>query len=92
MTTTALYRLRLSRGQSLRQLAADVGCSYETIRRIENGRAGVYPSTRAALERTFGLPFEVLTAPLNANGGATKDVAVTTGTTAKKSQEASDEV
>lgn len=74
--TTALYRLRLSRGQSLRQLANDVGVSYETIRRIEHGQGGVSPSTRLALERTFRLPYEVIAAPLNDHsGGAHQDTA-----------------
>ena len=83
----ALYRLRLARGQSLRQLAADVGCSYETIRRLERGQASAFPRTRAALERVLGVPFHVLTAPLNTNGDA-RDAAATTATTAKKSSEA----
>jgi transcriptional regulator with XRE-family HTH domain len=88
--TTALYRLRLARGQSLRQLAADVGCSYETIRRLERGQASAFPRTRAALERALGVPFHVLTAPLNATGDAPQDAAATTVTTAKKSLEGPD--
>ena len=84
--TTAIRPLRLARGQSLRQLAADVGVSYETIRRIEHGRTGVHPSTRVALERTFGLPFEVLTAPINANGAPKDAAAKKPVTTAKSSQ------
>jgi len=84
--TTALYYLRYARGQSLRELAAEVGCSYETIRRVENGRVAVQPRTRVALERTLGLPFAVLTAPLHENGDARKDAAVTAAvTTAEKS-------
>jgi transcriptional regulator with XRE-family HTH domain len=88
--TTALYRLRLARGQSLRQLGADAGCSYETIRRIEGGQRSVHPSTRKRLEDTLGVPFEVLTAPLNANGDARQDAAaVPAVTTAKRTREAS---
>jgi transcriptional regulator with XRE-family HTH domain len=63
--STALYRLRLARGQSLRQLAADAGVSYETIRRVERGDVDVRPSTRVALERAVGVPFDVLAAPVN---------------------------
>jgi transcriptional regulator with XRE-family HTH domain len=84
--TTALHRLRLARGQSLRQLAADVGCSYETIRRIEHGcSTDARPSTRVALERVLGVPFDVLTAPLNTNGGAPRNAAASL-TTAEKSE------
>ena len=88
--TTALHRLRYARGQSLRELAAEVGCSYETIRRVENGTTtAVFPRTRVALEHALGVPFEVLIAPINANGDAPKDAAVSPLTTAKKSIEAS---
>ncbi len=67
--TTALHRLRLARGQSLRQLAGDVGLSYQTLYRIERGEGPrPRPSTRVALERAFGLPFDVLVAPVNTNG------------------------
>ena len=85
--TTALHRLRLARGQSLRQLAADVGCSYETIRRVENGRAvDPRPSTRTALERALGVPFDVLNLSVDANGDASQeDAAAVTVTTAEKS-------
>jgi transcriptional regulator with XRE-family HTH domain len=76
LPTTALHRLRLRRGQTLRDLAADVGCSYQTIHRLEHGRAATaLPRTRAALERTLGLPFEVLVGPetgLNANEASTR--------------------
>lgn len=86
--TTALNRLRLARGQSLRQLAADVGCSYETIRRLERGHTTeAFPSTRVALERVLGVPYEVLIAPLNDNGDARQNVAVTAVTTAKSPSE-----
>ena len=89
--TTALHRLRLTRGQTLRELAAEVGCSYETIRRIENGRTGVHPGTRYALEQTLGLPFEVLTASMNTNGGAPKDTAVKRPVTTAKLPQVHDE-
>jgi transcriptional regulator with XRE-family HTH domain len=85
--TTALYRLRMSRGLSLRQLAREVGCAHETLRRIEQCRAKEpWPRTRVALERYFGLPFDVLAMPTNANGDApTRDAAaVTTIATARK--------
>lgn len=85
--TTALHSLRLARGQSLRQLAADVGCSYETIRRVENGRSiDPRPSTRAALERALGVPFNVLTLPVDASGDAPQDAAASTVTAAEKSE------
>jgi transcriptional regulator with XRE-family HTH domain len=67
--STALHRLRLARGQSLRQLAADVGLSYQTLARIERGEAVCpHPRTRVVLEQAFELPFDVLTAPVNASG------------------------
>jgi len=77
MPTTALYRLRLARGQSLRQLAADVGCSYQTIFRVENGGA-VYPTTRLALVRELDVPWEEIIAPLENANDAPKDAAVPT--------------
>ena len=81
---TAIYSLRLARGQSLRQLSADVGISYEAIRRIEGGRTNVRPSTRVALERVFGLPFEVLIAPVNTNSAPKDAAAAVTAATARK--------
>jgi transcriptional regulator with XRE-family HTH domain len=85
--TTALHRLRLARGQSLRALAAEAQVSYETIRRVERGAAAVHPRTRKRLEEALGLPFDVLSAPVNENGGIRQDAAVVPRTTARKSQE-----
>ena len=83
---TALARLRDGRNQSLREMAADVGVSHETIRRVENGRTSVRPSVRRKLEGALGLPFDVLTASLHENGDARKDAAVrATMTTAERS-------
>jgi len=84
--TTALARLRDGRNQSLREMAAEVGVSYETIRRVENGRTSVRPSVRRKLERALGLPFDVLTASVNENGDASLgDAAMAAMTTAKRS-------
>lgn len=87
--TTALHRLRMLRGQSLRQLAADVGVSYETVRRLEHGqRVGAHPSTRRKFEVTFGIPFDLLTRPEDDNGAASdENGAVNTLTTARQSEE-----
>lgn len=66
---TTMHRLRLARGQSLRQLAAAIGSlSYETVRRVELGRTNVGARTRYAIEQHFGLPLETLAAPLTAPG------------------------
>ena len=46
-----LQRLRLTRGQTLRELGAYLGISHETVRRVENGQTAVYPRIRAAFER-----------------------------------------
>lgn len=63
---TPLYNLRIARGQSLRQLQPLVGVSYETIRRLESGQqTAAKPSTRLKFERAFGVPFDVLIAPLD---------------------------
>jgi transcriptional regulator with XRE-family HTH domain len=87
--TTALHRLRMLRGHSLRQLAADVGCSHETVRRLERGQAvDTHPSTRRKFETTFGIPFDLLTRPENDNGAAShEDDAANTLTTAEQSEE-----
>lgn len=84
--TTALHRLRMLRGQSLRQLAADVGCSYETVRRLENG-GDAHPSTRRQFEIAFGVPFDLLTRPEDENGAASNENgAADTLTTAEQSE------
>lgn len=69
---TLLYRLRIERGYSLRDLADEVGvCSYATLSRIERGHTQTpHPRTRAALARVLGVPFDVLTLPDNANAAA----------------------
>jgi transcriptional regulator with XRE-family HTH domain len=70
---TTMHRLRLARGQSLRQLARAIGgISHETVRRIEQGRTDVAERTRYAVEQHFGLPLETLTAPVNTNAAAHK--------------------
>lgn len=87
--TTALRRLRLqTRCQSLRELAADVGVSYETVRRLERGETvGVHPRTRRKFQDALGLPFDMLMRPEDENGAAPEeDDAVNTGTTAKRSE------
>jgi transcriptional regulator with XRE-family HTH domain len=85
--TTALHKLRLERGQTLRELALDVGVSRDTLHRIERGqRTHVRPSTRAKLARTFGMSFEELTAPATTNG-VPQDAAEFSVTTAKLSVE-----
>ena len=87
---TTMHRLRLARGQSLRQLARDIGgISHETVRRVELGRTSVDERTRYAIEQHFGLPLATLTAPLNTNGDARQDAAVTTVTAAKQFSEGS---
>lgn len=57
---TVLRRLRLQRGYSLRELAAEVGVSHVTIHNVEQG-CGCRPRTRVALERVMGVPYDVLT-------------------------------
>lgn len=86
--TTALRSVRLARGQSLRQLAADVGISYETLRRMEDGRTTQpYPSTRVALERALGVPVDVLLTPTNDNAPVREDEGAENGPTTAKQQE-----
>ena len=82
--TTLLRRLRLERGHSARELAAEVGCTHPVILRIEHGGASPRPRTRAALERALGVPFDVLLlddtkgAPAPSTAAPTGSVAPTT--------------
>ena len=67
---TMMHRLRLARGQTLRALAADVGCSYETIRLLESGaHTRTTPRVREGLERALGLPLEALLVPVDVTAG-----------------------
>jgi transcriptional regulator with XRE-family HTH domain len=42
---TTMERLRYARGQSLREMARDLGVSHETVRQVEKGRTRLQPRT-----------------------------------------------
>ena len=70
--TTVLRRARLGRGLTLRELAAEVGCSHSAIFHMEKGHvARPNPGLALRIEHYFGVPVEVLMQPLpeNANSG-----------------------
>lgn len=58
---TNLERVRRERGQSLRALADDVGCSYNTLFNYERyGRRPFVALIRNGLEEVTGYPISVL--------------------------------
>ena len=74
MPTTVLRRVRISRGMSTVALASTAGISRMTLWRLETGRQSTcQPRTRVGIERTLGLPFDVLVMPDTMNAAALAD-------------------
>jgi len=62
--TTTLKVLRVAKGVSQKQLAAECGCSTTTINRIENNRSDAGRHIRIQLELVFQRGFSELMTPI----------------------------
>ena len=60
---------REAAGISQAELAAYVGVSPTTIRRVEHGERGLTPAERVSTARALGCSIATLTASSNGNGG-----------------------
>jgi len=64
---TNLHAVRLERGQTLRELANELGVQFQALNRWERGISHPHPGNGKKLREGLGLPLSVLLAPENEN-------------------------
>lgn len=60
---TNLQSIRYDAGYTMRELGAEIGCTYGAVYAWEHGKAWPLPGVGKRLKEFFGLPLDVLLAP-----------------------------